>query len=91
MDAGRQEYQQTMLALEAGGEGEAVAPVLQRVEASIAERKEESRTESGPSMEEIFCDRQNLVQALKRVRRNKGKIALDDAFFVQLGLVRFAA
>jgi RNA-directed DNA polymerase len=65
------------LALEAGGEGEAGAPVLQRVEASIAERKEESRTESGPSMEEIFCDRQNLVQALKRVRRNKGKPGID--------------
>ena len=77
MDAERQEYQQTMLALEAGGKGEAGAPVLQRVEASIAERQEESRTESGPSMEEIFCDRQNLIQALKRVRRNKGKPGID--------------
>lgn len=75
MDALRQEYQQSVLALEAGGEGEAGAPVLRRVEASIAESQEESRTESGPSMEEIFCDRRNLIQALKRVRRNDGKVS----------------
>jgi RNA-directed DNA polymerase len=50
---------------------------LERAEGRIVEREEESRAERGPSMEEIFCDRQNLIQALKRVRKNKGKPGID--------------
>lgn len=50
-----------------GGEG---------TEAPLAERNTESPAESATLMEEV-CERKNLVQALKRVKANKGSPGVD--------------
>jgi len=83
MDVVRQKYQKE-LALETEQRGEASKTVNGRAETAIAGYEEENRTKIGPVMEEVFCDRENLIRALKRVRRNKGKPGIDGMTVYEL-------
>jgi RNA-directed DNA polymerase len=74
--AGRQQKNQYELAFMAAGSGEAATLASEGTEPAVAERSAESPTQNERLMEEV-CEAENLRQALKRVRSNKGSPGLD--------------
>ena len=75
MDGKRQKIQQR-LAFMNEPEGEAPRRVQQGTEPSAAKRETESPAQEERLMEEV-CERENLVQAWKRVQGNKGSPGVD--------------
>ena len=75
MDGKRQKIQQR-LAFMNEPEGEAPRRVQQGTEPSAAKRETESPAQEERLMEEV-CERENLVQAWKRVQSNKGSPGVD--------------
>ena len=67
---------QYSLALEPGDRGETSASGCQGTEPVVAKPAPESPALTEQLMEEV-CDRENLVRAWKRVRRNKGSPGVD--------------
>src|SRR6516225_10099795 len=67
---------QYSLALERGDQGETSASGCQGAEPVVAKPAPESPALTEQLMEEV-CDRENLVRAWKRVRRNKGSPGVD--------------
>jgi len=66
------------------GRGEAPKAAEKGIEACTAEHETESRAESERLMEAI-CERENLKQALRRVKRNKGSPGVDEMSVDELG------
>src|SRR5246127_1662464 len=75
MSGTRQQIQYS-LALEPGDRGEPPVSGHQGAEPLVAKPAPESRAETEQLMEEV-CDRENLLRAWKRVRRNKGSPGVD--------------
>ena len=67
---------QRPLALTAGKKGEAQTPLMQRHVLSIALQSTKSSSDRQDIMEAV-CNRDNLKQALVRVRQNKGVPGID--------------
>ncbi|RQR48083.1 group II intron reverse transcriptase/maturase, partial [Burkholderia sp. Bp9125] len=70
------EQQKTHRVLDLGTRGEAPEAVARGAEPMAANPEPESPSACGRLMEEI-CERENLKQALKRVRANKGAPGVD--------------
>ena len=70
--SGKRQQIQYSLALEPGDRGEPPVGGHQGAEPLVAKPTPESPAVMEQLMEEV-CDRENLVKAWKRVRRNKGK------------------
>ncbi len=73
---GRQQKNQYELAFMVKGSGEAATLASEGTEPVVAERNAESPTQNERLMEKV-CERENLRQALKRVRSNKGSSGID--------------
>lgn len=76
MDARRQKTQ-LRLAFAAEGRGEAPTAAAEGTEASAASRHTEGPARSTEHLMEEVCRRENLLTALRRVRRNKGSAGVD--------------
>ena len=74
--SGKRQQIQYLLALEPGGRGEPPVSGHQGAEPFVAKPAPESSAVTEQLMEEM-CDRENLVRAWKRVRRNKGSPGVD--------------
>ena len=73
---GKRQKSQLELDFSIEPKSEALRRVEQVVETSVAAHKEESPAGSGRLMEEV-CERENCLQALKRVRSNGGSAGID--------------
>jgi RNA-directed DNA polymerase len=74
--SGKRQQIQYSLALEPVERGETPVSGYQGAEPVVAKPAPESPALTEPLMEEV-CDRENLVRAWKRVRRNKGSPGVD--------------
>ena len=74
--SGMRQQIQYSLALEPGGRGEPPVSGHQGAEPSVAKPAFESPASAEQLMEEV-CNRENLVRAWKRVRRNQGSAGVD--------------
>jgi RNA-directed DNA polymerase len=71
-----EKQQKTHRVLDYGQRGEAPEPLMQGAESMAANTESESPSDCAQLMEEI-CERENLRQALKRVKANKGAPGVD--------------
>ena len=71
-------------ASDSGGRGEASNPVVGGIEASTAKSRPESPAKSNEQLMETICERDNCLQALKRVKSNKGSGGIDGMTVEQL-------
>src|SRR6266403_991210 len=74
--SGKRQQIQYSLAFEPGERGETPVSGYQGAEPFVAKPAPQSPALTEPLMEEV-CDRENLVKAWKRVRRNKGSPGVD--------------
>src|SRR5258708_3370781 len=74
--SGKRQKIQYSLALEPVGQGETPVSGYQGTEPFVAKPTTESPAVTEQLMEEV-CNRENLVRAWKRVRRNKGSPGVD--------------
>src|SRR5258708_6851 len=85
MGVKRQKNQEQLkLAFFQEGKGETQTADEEGTETSIAEQRTESPTGSQELMEEI-CERENLIEAWKRVKGNKGSPGVDGMKVEELG------
>ena len=66
-----------------GSRGEASKPLAQGCKLSIALLPSESPSKA--DLMETICERENLFQALKRVKQNKGSPGIDGMTVDELG------
>ena len=71
------------LALEGGGRGEAPKTPAQGIESTAAGLGKESPADTDKLMEEV-CEKENLGQALRRVKANAGAAGVDGMSVQQL-------
>jgi RNA-directed DNA polymerase len=83
VDGKRQKTQQLELAFAAESRGEAPMAAVRGTETDTAKRPTDSPAGTEYQMEAI-CDQENLRQALKRVRANKGSSGVDGMTVEQL-------
>src|SRR5271156_6175073 len=78
--------QKNQLELAFGGEVRSEAPRASRegTETPTAKRRPESPAGNGEQLMEEVCERSNCLQALKRVKSNKGSAGIDGMRVVQL-------
>src|SRR5208337_2307317 len=71
-------------ASDSGGRGEASKPAVGGIEAPTAKSRPESPAKSNEQLMETICERDNCLQALKRVKSNKGSAGIDGMTVEQL-------
>ena len=67
-----------------GKRGESRKPPVGGIEALTAKRRSESPAKSSEQLMEQVCERNNCLQALKRVKSNKGSAGIDGMTVAQL-------
>src|SRR5208337_3540084 len=71
-------------ASDSGGRGEASKPAVGGIEAPTAKSRPENPAKSNEQLMEKICERDNCLQALKRVKSNKGSAGMDGMTVEQL-------